>query len=147
MLSLPRVTLVCVDCANHDLALAALEQCTRKCTFARVLFITDRDFAIAGHRLRAHPDHRVARGVFAFVIKELHAYVDTDFALLVQWDGFVVNAAAWSDEFLAYDYIGASGSSTPTGTTSATAGSRFGASGCWKRCAIRTSRRTTWRTS
>jgi len=48
MLSLPRVTLVCIDCANHDLALAALEQCTRKCTFERVLFITDRDFAIPG---------------------------------------------------------------------------------------------------
>lgn len=27
--------------------------------------------------------------------------------LVVQWDGFVVNADAWTDEFLEYDYIGA----------------------------------------
>ncbi len=41
------------------------------------------------------------------MIKELAPHVDTDFALLVQWDGFVVNADAWSDDFLDYDYIGA----------------------------------------
>jgi len=107
MLSLPRVTLVCIDCANHDLALAALEQCTRKCTFERVLFITDRDFAIPGIDCVRIPTIASREAYSQFVIKKLHAYVDTDFALLVQWDGFVVNAAAWSDEFLAYDYIGA----------------------------------------
>jgi len=34
--------------------------------------------------------------------------VDTDFNLVVQADGYAVNAQAWTDEFLQYDYIGAS---------------------------------------
>jgi Protein of unknown function (DUF5672)/SEC-C motif len=107
MLSLPSVTLVCIDCANHDLALAALEQCMQKCAFARVLFITDRDYAIDGIECVRIPTIDSRDAYSRFVIKDLHAFIETDFALLVQWDGFVVNAAAWSDDFLEYDYIGA----------------------------------------
>lgn len=107
MLELPRVTLCCIDCANHDLALAAIEQCVQKCAFARVLFITDRDYAIDGVECVRVPTIDSREAYSRFVMKELHAYVDTDFALLMQWDGFVVNAGAWSDEFLDYDYIGA----------------------------------------
>jgi Protein of unknown function (DUF5672) len=33
--------------------------------------------------------------------------VATDFTIVVQWDGFAVNAAAWDERFLRYDYIGA----------------------------------------
>lgn len=107
LLALDRVTLCCVDCVNHDLALAALEQCVRKCRFARVLFLTDREYAIDGIEcIRIRPI--ASREAYShFVIKELRAHVTTDFALLVQWDGFVVNAQAWSDDFLDYDYIGA----------------------------------------
>ena len=107
MLALDRVTLCCVDCVNHDLALAALDQCVRKCDFARVLFVTDRDLAIDGvDCVRVAPI--LSREAYShFVIKELGAHIDTDFVLLVQWDGFVVNARAWRDAFLDYDYIGA----------------------------------------
>lgn len=41
------------------------------------------------------------------VIYDLHKYVDTDFALFVHGDGYVVNPSAWRDDFLGYDYIGA----------------------------------------
>jgi hypothetical protein len=107
MLTLPRVTLCCIDCANHELALAALEQCMRKCAFARVVFITDREYAIDGIDCVRIPTIDSRAAYSQFVMKELFAHIDTDFALLVQWDGFVVNAAAWSDEFLDHDYVGA----------------------------------------
>ena len=107
MLSLPRVTLCCIDCASHDLALAALEQCMQKCAFARVLFITDREYAIGGIECVRVAPIESREAYSRFVMKELHAYVETDFVLLVQWDGFVVSAQAWSDDFLGYDYIGA----------------------------------------
>jgi hypothetical protein len=42
-----------------------------------------------------------------FVIKELSNYIDTDFVLLIQYDGFIVNPSAWMNEFQQYDYIGA----------------------------------------
>jgi glycosyltransferase involved in cell wall biosynthesis len=41
------------------------------------------------------------------IIYELNQYIDTEFALLVHADGFVVNPSSWKDEFLDYDYIGA----------------------------------------
>ena len=72
-----------------------------------MLFVTDRDFAIDGIDCVRIPPIASREAYSRFVMKELAGHIDTDFALLVQWDGFVVNADAWSDEFLDYDYIGA----------------------------------------
>lgn len=41
------------------------------------------------------------------MIYKLGDYIDTDFALIVQSDGYVLNPSSWRDEFLEYDYIGA----------------------------------------
>ena len=37
----------------------------------------------------------------------LKKYIDTDFCLIIQGDGFVIHPENWTDEFLKYDYIGA----------------------------------------
>jgi len=42
-----------------------------------------------------------------FIIYKLHKYIDTTHALIVQWDGYVINKNKWSNNFLNYDYIGA----------------------------------------
>lgn len=42
-----------------------------------------------------------------FCIKNIWKYVDTEFALFFQHDGFILNPSAWTDDFLNYDYIGA----------------------------------------
>ena len=42
-----------------------------------------------------------------FVLKELARHIATSHVLLVQWDGYVVNPAAWTDAFLDCDYLGA----------------------------------------
>jgi hypothetical protein len=42
-----------------------------------------------------------------FCVKELIKYVDTDFVLIFQTDGFIINPELWNDNFLNYDYIGA----------------------------------------
>lgn len=41
------------------------------------------------------------------MIYNLGRYIDTPYALVVQYDGYVVNPHCWRDEFLSYDYIGA----------------------------------------
>jgi len=41
------------------------------------------------------------------MIYKLGDYIDTEFALVVQSDGHVINPSSWRDEFLDYDYIGA----------------------------------------
>jgi len=35
------------------------------------------------------------------------AMIETSHYLVIQWDSWVINPAAWSDDFLGYDYIGA----------------------------------------
>lgn len=42
-----------------------------------------------------------------FTIKSLNNYIHTDFCLLIQADGFIVNNFMWSEEFFNFDYIGA----------------------------------------
>lgn len=42
-----------------------------------------------------------------FILYALDQLVETDFALIVQNDGFVVDGNNWRDEFFDYDYIGA----------------------------------------
>lgn len=41
------------------------------------------------------------------VVFDLGEHIDTEFALLIHPDGFVVNPEMWRDEFLQYDFIGA----------------------------------------
>lgn len=41
-----------------------------------------------------------------FMVYCLHNYIDTDYALVIQDDGWVLDAKNWKDEFLDYDYVG-----------------------------------------
>lgn len=41
------------------------------------------------------------------MIYKLSDYIDTKFALVIQYDGYVINHKSWRDEFYDYDYIGA----------------------------------------
>jgi len=42
-----------------------------------------------------------------WMLKECYKHFDTEFVMIVQRDGYVVNPESWTDEFLNYDYIGA----------------------------------------
>lgn len=41
------------------------------------------------------------------MVKLLDSYIETPHVLVVQYDGFILNPDAWTDEFLEYDYVGA----------------------------------------
>ena len=111
MIELSGVTLVCVDTANHALALRAIARSTAGVRFARVVLCTD-DLP-AG--VAAPPDVEVVRirrldsrdAYSRFMLKELATHVRTPHALVIQWDGYVVNPEAWDPAFLGCDYLGA----------------------------------------
>lgn len=42
-----------------------------------------------------------------FMVEDLNNYVDTDFVLVIQDDGYIVNPSLWDDSFFNFDYIGA----------------------------------------
>ena len=107
MLELSSVTLCCLDTANPELALRALRYSTSEIRFARTLFLTDRARDVPGIEVRVVAPLESREGYSAFVLKTLVEHIDTAHVLLIQWDGYVINPAAWRDEFLACDYIGA----------------------------------------
>ena len=101
------VTLCCIDCANYELAADAMRFTLSRCRFAQALYFSDRAWEVAG--ARRVPISRIvsAQQYSNFVVHELHAYVQTGHALIIQYDGFVLNPSAWDPAFLRYDYVGA----------------------------------------
>jgi tetratricopeptide (TPR) repeat protein len=109
MLSLPRVSLVCVDCVNPTAAVIAMRRSMDQCTFARAVLLTDESPKTVTPGIDVIPISGLAsREAYShFMLNHLGQFVSSDYALVIQWDGYVVNAGAWSDGFLDYDYIGA----------------------------------------
>ena len=42
-----------------------------------------------------------------FVLKELDSFIATEYVLISQWDGYILDFSKWNDIFYRYDYIGA----------------------------------------
>lgn len=106
-LFLPNVSVVIIDTLSHELAERALARSLAAIRFGAALFISDRACREDGVRNIQIPPLASRDAYSRFVMRDLLAHVQTDHALLIQWDGYVVNPAAWSDDFLACDYIGA----------------------------------------
>lgn len=107
-LQLPTVTLCAATSVNLPATVAALRACLDQVDFADCLLLTDA-------RVPASEDIRVvpiaplksSRAYSEFILDGLVDHVSTAHCLIVQWDGFVLNASRWSDDFLRFDYIGA----------------------------------------
>ena len=109
MLQLPEVTLVCVDTRDPMLALPVLQRCMRLARFAEVLLFTDAarlTSVPAGIRIIDVQIDSVP-AYSQFMLRGLLPHVQSSHLLVVQWDGFIVDADAWDPAFLQYDYIGA----------------------------------------
>lgn len=102
---LPNVTLVCVDTTDKaHLAQRAIEKSLEQCDFGAVKFLTNDS---KQPHAAIIPKLSGLEGYSRFCIRELHKHVETSHALLVQYDGYVLNGEGWTDDFLKYDYIGA----------------------------------------
>lgn len=109
-LPLAQVTLCAVDTRTPALAALSLQRSMAGIQFARAVLFTDRwtpPQALPGIELVQIPTLRSGADYSQFVLRELPAHVNTSHVLVTQWDGFVLDAAAWTDEFLRYDYVGA----------------------------------------
>jgi hypothetical protein len=104
---IPRTTLCCIDCSTHELARRAMTASLGQCRFERALMLTDRSMSIDGAEVRRIDPIATGAEYSRFVLTRLAQHVETDYVLLVQWDGYVVSGRAWTPEFLDYDYIGA----------------------------------------
>lgn len=94
MLKLPNVTLVALTNRDFNGHLAAVDKSCEGIEWGAVKIIWDEKIT----------------GIDSWnykIIYELPHYIDTDFAMLIHADGYVINPQAWRPEFLNYDFIGA----------------------------------------
>ena len=104
MIKLENVTLLGLDCVDLERLKIARDICTKDIEFGAVKLLSsiesdDKDVIKIDKvgSIKAYSE---------FMIKKLNDYVDTEFVLVFQYDGFVLDAKNWREEFLNYDYIG-----------------------------------------
>jgi hypothetical protein len=108
--SLNDITTVCVDCINVERALNAFKQnkITGIVTKKQKLLTSLLDNQIIdGVEIIKIPELPTLHHYSYFMVKALAGYIDTAYALIIQWDGYVLKGANWKNEFFKYDYIGA----------------------------------------
>lgn len=104
-LNLPNVTIIGIDCVDFSRIENAINKSCENINFGSVKILTSLQ---NNNPLSIKINHISTIEQYShFVIKELHKYIDTEYALIIQHDGYVLNHKAWSNEFLQYDYIGA----------------------------------------
>lgn len=103
--TLPNVTLLGLDCLDINRLKLAANICQKHFEFGAVKLLS----SIPDTDSRVVPiDHVGSIEKYShFFVKKLYEHVETDFVLVIQYDGFILNPESWTDEFLNYDYIGA----------------------------------------
>jgi len=109
MKKLKQITLVNINCIDPEISIKSLEYSMREIEFAKVVLFSDKKpFNIKDdiefikiNKINSLDDYS------RFCINELLKYIETDYVINCQNDGFIINPHLWTEEFLNYDYIGA----------------------------------------
>jgi len=103
-INLPSVTLMCIDCVDAQRALSVLEVCQKEINFGSVKLLTsipiENKYVVKIKPLNSLIAYSI------FMMSKCYQYIDTEFVLISQRDGFIINPSSWDDNFLKYDFIG-----------------------------------------
>ncbi len=105
MLNLDKITLIGIDCVDANRLETAIAICERYAKFDTIKLLTSQN-TDCKYTVRI-PHISNIREYSKFMIKELYKYVDTEFALCIQWDGFIIQPMEWCDDYYNQDFIGA----------------------------------------
>ena len=102
-----KMTYLLIDTHNHALAQTALRNSQIAFPLKNRLVFSDvEDGWDASDFIKIDPIHSV-QGYCEFLLKHAWKFVKTEFFIVLQYDGFVLNGDCFSENFLKYDYIGA----------------------------------------
>jgi hypothetical protein len=108
MLHLPNFTLIAVSSVDLGGTDLALQISSHDIEFAAIKFLSSEEWAPSSPKIQMIKIPRLDLvGYSRFILGDLCRHVETEYCLVVQSDGFVLNANKWNPEFLEYDYIGA----------------------------------------
>ena len=108
MTTLPTITLCAVSSIKIDETIHALKKSMQGISYAKVLLLTDKDISLDHQSISVVQIEKLDYSAYShFILYKLTEYIDTDFVLLIQHDGYVLRPYKWDNRFLDYDYIGA----------------------------------------
>ena len=99
------VDLVSINCVNPEESIKALKYSSKKLSFNNIYLFTDENITFEYETIKIEK-LRSIKEYNNFILK-LNDYINSDFVLIIQDDGHIVNPHLWDDNFLNYDYIGA----------------------------------------
>lgn len=107
-LKLLNVTLIAVTSVKIYETIKALTYSMRDIEFGEVVLVTHRKpLGLPKGITYKHTEKITDIDKFNYLMAyELGSYVNTDYIILVHYDGFIVHPEMWRNEFLQYDYIG-----------------------------------------
>lgn len=106
-LSLPDVTLVLASTVCHELCEMAINECTKHVDFGELIVASDMFLTLDSQHRYFNVDLPDIEAYCDWLLHQLPSKLRTKHFLIVQWDSWIINPAAWRPEFLDYDYIGA----------------------------------------
>ena len=108
MLKLPNVTIAALACTYTHETIRAMKYSIKNIEFGGALLVSHKKpfYMPANIRYQYTPQNKSIRDFNYKMIYEMHKYINTDFMLLIHYDGFVINPDMWRNDFLDYDYIG-----------------------------------------
>ena len=101
LINFDNITIICIDGVDPNQGLKALKYSMKHITFAKSIIMS-----------HIKPDNVPDNVVFEqieplthdsyspFVLSNLSSYVDTEYCLLINDDGFVINPELWDENFL-----------------------------------------------
>jgi hypothetical protein len=109
MIELKNVTLVLMSSVDIERSIMALIESSRSIKYNSIKFISHlRPQSLPENIQFSYIDPIKDINEYSYnMIYKLSNYIDTDFALVCQSDGYVVNPDSWKSDFLEYDFIGA----------------------------------------
>lgn len=110
-LTLPTVTLACVDTRHPEQAWWAIQRCLSQVNTPHTIFFAPSDWSPAQADPRVNVRAIAALQSIAdynrFMLRDIAEHIQTEHVLVMQWDGFISTPSLWSSDFLEWDYIGA----------------------------------------
>jgi hypothetical protein len=101
------ISLVIIDTTQHALARNALIHSIKSFKFDQILIFSDKQNQWGNNEIIEINEIKNINEYNKIVTKKIPEFIKTDFCLIIQYDGFIINSDQFSPHFFFYDYIGA----------------------------------------
>lgn len=105
MRKLDGISIASINCVLANESLLAIKHCSKSFEFDRSILFTDQN--VLDSDIEVLNIGKLNWNQYNDFVLRMSKYIDSDYLLLVQDDGYIINPDLWTNEFLEYDYIGA----------------------------------------